>query len=169
MADFLELEILGNREILRNLDQMPATVRAIVLEKTRSWIQQIHQRVLENMAARLQMKTGDLERALRMEVSEDGGRVMGRVYIDTEEAPHARAQEKGAVIPAHIIRPRNAKILAFYAASGDKVFALHVLHPGATIPGKWFMRDAYREIAPQISRGLKKAVVDGIRANMRRG
>lgn len=166
-TDFLEVEVLGDRALLRNLDQMPAVVRAILLEKTRGWTDRLYNEVLDNIATRLKQKTGKLEQAVKMEMREADGHIIARVWVDGQEAPYAAAQEKGAIIPAHIIRPREAKVLAFYAASGDKVFATRVFHPGATIPPTWYMADARRAVAPDITRGVKKAVVDGIKQNMR--
>lgn len=167
MADFLSLEILGHRNALQNLDRMPDTVRALLLAKTGDWIEQLEDKVVQNILNRLgNRSSGKLAAGVRSEVKEVSGRIEGRVYI--EDVAYARAQEQGASIPAHIIRPREAKVLAFIGATGDKVFATRVFHPGGQIPATWFMKDAYREMGPLISRGIKTAIVQGIRANMRR-
>lgn len=161
----LHVDIIGDRNALRNVDQLPDTVREIMLDKVKRWTGELRDLVEQNILDRLDQKTGKLLGGLDSEVIEDGNRVEGRVFIDG--VPYARALEDGASIPAHIIRPRNAKLLAFYAASGDKVFATRVFHPGATLRPFNFAKDAYREKGAEISRGIKKAIVEGIRAKMR--
>lgn len=176
MADFLQLTVLGDRNLIRNLEQMPDTVRVILLEKTRALTEDMADKVRENIEARLN-KTDKpkeysgspthLKDAVKVRITEDGVRVDGQVYI--EGIPYARAQEEGASIPPHMIYPKKSKLLVFIAATGDKVFATRVFHPGSMIPPTWFMKDAYREMAPRISRDMKNAVVQGIRAKMRAG
>jgi len=164
-SDFLYVDIVGDRNLTRNLDQMPDIVRAILLEKVASWTNALEERVKDNISTRLTQKSGKLLSAVDSELIEENGKVEGRVFISG--VPYAKPQEEGAVTPLHVIYPKNAKVLAFIAATGDKVFATRVLHPGAQIPASHFMKDAYREMGPQISRGIKQAVVEGIRKNMR--
>lgn len=176
MADFLQLTVLGDRNLIRNLEQMPDTVRAILLEKTRALTEDMAEKVRQNIESRLNKtnkpktysgSSTHLKDAVQVRITEDGVRVDGQVYISG--VPYARAQEEGAAIPPHMIYPRNGKLLAFMAATGDKVFATRVFHPGGMIPPTWFMKDAYREMGPRISRDVKNAVVQGIRASMRAG
>lgn len=166
-GDFAYADLIGDRTLTRNLDRMPDTVRAILLDKVKVWANRLRDRVQENIQARLGSKTGKLAESVEVEILNDGLRVDGRVFI--AGVPYALAQEKGAAIPPHMIYPRNAKLLAFIAATGDKVFATRVFHPGGQIPPKYFMKDAYREMGPEISRGIKNSIVQGIRENMRRG
>jgi hypothetical protein len=121
--------------------------------------------VAENIDTRLKQKSGKLASGLDSEVIEDGKRVEGRVFI--HGVPYAKAQDEGATVGPHMIYPDKAKILAFYGMTGKKVFATRVSHPGGHIPASYFMKDAYREQGPEISRGIKKAVIEGLRANMR--
>lgn len=144
---------------------MPDIVRAILLEKTKFWTNKIADEVERNIQTRLKTKTGRLERGVRVQITTQGLRVNGRVFI--EGAPHALAQEKGAIVPPHMIFPKSGRVLAFIGATGDKVFATKVSHPGGTIAGQHFMKDAYSEFGPQISRDMKKGIVQGIRAKMR--
>jgi hypothetical protein len=164
--DFLYLEVLGERNLLRNLDQMPDVVREILVDKVTRWTEQLEQDVGDNIDTRLKKKTGKLRAGLDSEVIENGKRVEGRVFI--HGVPHAKVQEEGGTTGPHMIYPDKAKILAFYGSTGRKVFARRVSHPGGHIPASHFMKDAYRQRGPEISRGIKKAVIDGIRANMRR-
>jgi len=164
-ADFLYVDLVGDRALTRNLGQMPDIVREILLAKVESWTAELKQKVEDNIADRLQKKTGKLAESVQMEVTSDGVKVDGRVYI--AGVPYAQIQEEGGFTPAHDIFPRNGKVLAFMAATGHKVFATHVFHPGGHIPGKHFMKDAYREMGPKLSKGVKNAVVQGIREHMR--
>jgi hypothetical protein len=164
--DFLYLEVLGERNLLRNLDQMPDVVREILVVKVTQWTKQLEQDVADNIHSRLKEKTGKLIGGLDSEVIDEGKRIEGRVFI--HGVPHAKVQEEGGVTGPHMIYPDKAKILAFYGSTGRKVFARRVSHPGGHIPAAHFMKDAYRARGPEISRGIKKAVIDGIRAKMRR-
>lgn len=165
--DLFYVEVLGDRNLLRNLDQMPDTVREILVEKVAEWTKKLEARVAENIETRLKQKSGKLASSLDSEVIEEGKRVDGRVFI--HGVPYARAQDEGATVGPHMIYPNKAKVLAFYGITGQKVFAASVSHPGGHIPASRFMKDAYRDQGPEISRGIKKAVIDGIRANMRAG
>lgn len=177
MADLLQLTVLGDRHLLRNLEQMPDTVRAILLEKTRALTEEMADKVRANIEGRLNKTQNKpkgysgspthMKDAVKVQIVDDGIRVDGQVYI--EGIPYARAQEEGAVVPPHMIYPKKAKVLAFMAATGDKVFATRVFHPGGMIPPSWFMKDAYRELSPRVGRDVRNAVVQGIRARMRAG
>lgn len=156
--DFLFVDLTGDRKLLRDIDAIPDIVRDVLKEKIEYWTQLMQEQVIQNIQERLKAKTGDLENSVRMEIVEDGLRVDGHVYI--QGVPHAAYQEKGAIIPPHEILPRNAKVLAFIAATGDKVFAARVFHPGGVILPKYFMRDAYRFVSPKITRGLRYYIVE---------
>lgn len=164
-TDFLYIDILGDRNLLRNLDQMPDTVRAILLDKVEGWTAQLEQDVAANIASKLKQQSGKLAAGLGSEVHEEGKRIVGRVFIGG--VPYAKPQEEGADVGPHMIYPRKGKVLAFIGATGQKVFATRVSHPGGHIPAAHFMKDAYRERGPEISRGIKNAVVQGLRAKMR--
>lgn len=164
MSDFLYIEVLGDRNALRNIDQMPDIVRAILAEKAERWVDEIANKVKENIRSRTN-GSGRMEAAVDTVVVNNGYEVEGRVFI--AGVPYAQIQEEGGVTQPHVILPRNSKILAFHGAMGDKVFATKVMHPGSHIQGKHFMKDAYREKGAEISRDIKKAIVDGLRQNMR--
>lgn len=163
--DFLYLEVIGEREAVRNLDLMPETVRVVLSKKADAWLDRLIDKVKENIRTRFKNRSGRLETAVDGVVVDNGYEVDARVFI--EGVPYARAQEEGGFTPPHVIQARNRKVMAFYGALGDKVFATKVLHPGARIEGRHYMKDAYREMGPEISRGIKKAIVEGIRQNMR--
>lgn len=159
------VDVVGQNRI-ENFDRLPAIVQTILLDKVRYFTEKTAELAGDLMDERLGMKSGRLSSAdIAVDVEVVGKGVVGRVLFP--DVPYARIQDKGGVISAHMIYPKNAKVLAFYGSTGDKVFATRVFHPGGTIEGKHFSRDAKRQMGPEISRGLKKALVDGIRQNMR--
>lgn len=166
-ADFISVSVVGDRNLLRNLDQMPDTVRAILAAKVGTLTEDLEDAMVESIEANLGSKTGRLAASVKSEVIIENGRIDGRVYIDN--VPYAKIQDVGGVIPAHMIYPQASKVLAFIGATGDKVFATRVFHPGATIPPTYYSREARRSIAVRASRDIKNAVVQGIRARMRAG
>lgn len=165
--DFLFVNLLNDRKLLRNIEDIPDVVRRVLVEKVKFWTEGLRDQVVSNIQSRLNTKSGKLAQNVQVEVIQDGIRFEGRVYI--AGVPYAIAQDKGAVTPAHIIRPRNAKVLAFIAATGDKVFAARVFHPGGIIPPTYYMRDAYRFMSPKVTRGLRYQIVEKIRNKMRGG
>jgi hypothetical protein len=153
---------------IRNFDLLPTVVQTILIDKVEQFVEEMRDLAAANLDERLGTKTGRLTGdSIETEVRVEGRQVKGRLFI--EGVPYARIQEEGGTTPAHMIYPVNGKALAFTGALGDKVFALRVFHPGGFIPSKHFMRDARRELGPAISRGLKAALVQGIRENMRIG
>jgi hypothetical protein len=164
--DFLYLNILGESNLLRNMDQLPDVVRALLLEKAQDWAEELESDVADNIQSRLKQKSGKLLRGLGHEVKVTGKMILARVFI--RGVAYARPQEEGGQTPAHMIYPNKHRVLAFYGYEGKKVFATRVSHPGGHIPAHHFMKDAFRERGPEIARGTKKAVLDGIRAHMRR-
>lgn len=167
MDDLYYIDAVNDRKLLQNIEEMPDVVRLILKEKITGWTTMMRDQVIDNIQDRLKRGSGKLENAVRMEIIQDGLRVEGRVYISG--VPYAQIQDKGGVTPPHIIRPRDAKILAFYAATGNKVFATRVFHPGGVISPTYYMKDAYRYISPKITRGLRYQIVEKIRNRMRSG
>ena len=165
-GDFLSIEVLGERNLLRNVDQMPETVLHILRAKTAMWLEKLESAVVASIERNLKTKTGKLAAGVKSILYDDGMLVGGSVYI--AGVPYARIQDQGGVTPPHIIRARNSKVMAFYAATGNKVFATRVMHPGGVIAPTYFMKEAYREVSPDVGKGIKKAIVEGIRQNMRK-
>lgn len=155
-------------ERINNFDKLPTIVQTILVEKVTQFAEDMADRAGRLMDERLGSKSGRLgSTAIETEVTVQGKLIKAQVFL--ANVPYARIQEEGGTIGPHMIYPKNAKVLAFQAATGEKVIASRVFHPGGRIEGKHFMRDARREMGPEISRGLKRALVQGIRENMRAG
>lgn len=164
-GDTFYVDVVGASRI-ENFDQLPIIVQAILTQKVQDLTEQLAELAGDLMDERLGQKSGRLSGAgITTDVRTVGKTIEGSVMFP--DLPYVRIQEKGGVIPPHMIYPRNGRALAFYGATGEKVLAKRVSHPGAVIEGKHFARDARRQMAPQISRGLKQALVQGIRQNMR--
>lgn len=163
-VQFLEISIAGDNNLLRNFDQFPSVVQAIILQKMKYWMEELEDEVQANIRERLDEKTGNLLRSVKATVVLSGKSVKGQLTVNHKGA---LAQEKGAIIPPHIIRPRNAKILRFWDVYGQKRYALRVFHPGAVLKAKYFVRDARKQVVPLMMKDLKKSIVDGLRRRMR--
>lgn len=161
MMPDIDIEVLANRKRIDGLDDLPEEILVALEERLYDLMDEMEAAAYDNLTSRLGFVTGRLENALQLEVTGSGSQLSGRVFI--EGVPYAKAQEEGAVIPPHLILPRG-KILAFMAATGDKVFATRVFHPGGTIEGKHFMRDAYREVSPKVTNSLYYYAVRKLKA-----
>lgn len=173
--DFLYVEVTKETNILRGLDRMPEIVKVIVAEKIKLGAEKIKETAESNVRSRLNKTHKDkkysgspkhLADSIEIELTNDGIRVNGRVFVDPS-IPYAHIQDRGGQTPPHMIYPREAKVLAFMSATGDKVFALRAFHPGGAIPASRFLKDAFRQHGPNIARSIKTGIVQGIRANMR--
>lgn len=166
-TDAFYAEVVGQDRI-NNFDRLPVVAQAIIIQKVTAYSEKMADLAGDLLEERLGTKSGRLSASsIETEVTVEGGNIKGRVFI--ANIPYARMQEQGGTTPAHMIYPQKGRVLAFMGAMGDKVFATRVFHPGGAIPGKFFMRDARRQMGPEISRGLKQAIVQGIRENMRNG
>lgn len=173
--DFLSVDLTGDRKLLQGFDEMPDTVRAVLQKKVELWVHRLRDMVEENIRTRLIKTLGrpkifsgsdrHLADSVQVEILESGLKINGRVYI--AGIPYAVAQERGGHTPPHLILPKRARLLAFIAASGDKVFATQVFHPGGVIPPSYFMRDAYRVMSPKVTDGLYYELVRKVRERMR--
>lgn len=164
----LYVNLRGESNLLRNLELLPKEVQDAVRQKMDDLAFDLADEVHSNIMTRLQRKTGRLLNAVDYEVTTDDGKIQARVYVDGTKAPHAAAQENGAVIPPHMIYPKAARALSFMNTAGQRIVTQRVSHPGAVLAPQHFLRDAYRVKGPAIARQLKKSIVDGIKSRMRK-
>lgn len=99
--------------------------------------------ILQNIRSRsgLRVRSGALLNSIgaSKKVFEENGAVVGQ--IGPQGIPYAAIHEFGGTTRAHVIRPRNAKVLAFQMG-GANVFARFVNHPGSVIPARPYLRPA---------------------------
>ena len=99
------------------------------------------------IALKTPVLTGGSKASVKM-VSYDAAKT-----VVSSSLPHMPGLEDGT--KAHIIRPKNAKVLAFKGGSG-MVFRKVVHHPGTK--GRHMFRDGLLEIAPLVPGILEKAL-----------
>lgn len=164
------ITVSGYGNITRNLDQMPNLVREILRAKFEDLADDMQGSLEEDIYDKMQgdESTGDLARSAQAYVSEVGGQITLVVGFDGT-VDYARIQDKGGRTAPHMIYPNKGKVLAFMGFEGKKIFATKVFHPGAVIPAKNYLKDLRSKYAARIASETKKAIVQGIRANMRSG
>lgn len=102
--------------------------------------------ILQNLRSRsgLHVRSGALINsvAASKKITNDGhGNVTGE--IGSVGVPYARIHEFGGTTRPHVIRPRNASVLAFQK-NGQDVFARFVNHPGSKIPARPYLAPALK-------------------------
>lgn len=107
----------------------------------------------------LNPRSGRLLASVRDEMRESSNAIYGRVFIDEGSPAYAYAgiHEYGGITKPHMIYPKNARALHFYASGGREVFARFVSHPGSNIPERSYMRSSLEEMAPTIEADFTEA------------
>ena len=159
----LNVQLVGDRELLQKLDAMPSSVQAMLVRKVTKLAINLRDHVksdkLEGQV--LNHKSGALSRSIQDEVDENDLAVYGRVF-SAGDVKYARIHEYGGTIPAHDIVPNKAEALAFMIG-GKQVFAKIVHMPAVNMPERSFLRSSLADMAANISMELKQAVIDGLR------
>ena len=105
--------------------------------------------------------SGHLADALTSEVENSGNQVDGVVGIPKGGPPYARILELGGTTRAHLIRPREGKMLAFQA-DGRMIFRKQVNHPGSKFPARPYLRTSFEEQIGQIKDNLSAAMKEAL-------
>lgn len=120
--------------------------------------QRLYDRVEDNLSGTvLQRRSGRLAASIVQQV--DG--LSASVGFDPAAVPYGAAQEFGADLRAHLIAVKNARALSFVVA-GRRVFAKHVMFPGAHLPERSFLRSALADLAPDIGAAIAAAVAETV-------
>jgi hypothetical protein len=116
-----------------------------------------------------------LEDSILTEAFLDGDTVVGQIGYDLESTPYAHILDVGGETSPHAINPSLAGILkipistlksgeifegATVSEDGIYILDFHVNHPGAHIPGYFYMLSAIADMAQQYSNDLQLAVID---------
>lgn len=156
----------GADELITRLDAMPATVQALLKAKVTALAIKLQTHVANDKLAGqvLKVKTGALRRSIQQVVETSSDSVIGKVF-SAGDVKYAAIHEYGGTIPAHDIFPSKAQALAFIIG-GSTVFAKHVSMPAVTMPEKSFLRSALADMAAEISKGMKDAVIEGLQQSI---
>lgn len=161
------VDLVGRNHLSGLFASLPAIAQLAMREQVEAYLDEGEELAIQYIEERTgPHSTGRWAASVKTRITNEGERIAGIIYFDG--VPYGRIQDRGGQTPPHMIYPRRAKILAFMAASGQKVFARRVSHPGARIPAMNITRDVQRELGARMSRSIKKAIVNGIRENMRR-
>lgn len=156
------VELVGKSELIAHLDQMPATVVAVLQTKVQGLAIKLQGHIVRDKlhGQVLHQRSGALARSIQEVVQTSGTGVEAKVF-SAGDVKYAAIQEFGGVTPPHDIFPSKAGALAFMMG-GRQVFAAVVHHPGSHIPERSFMRSSLGDMAAEIETGLKSAVVEGM-------
>jgi phage gpG-like protein len=160
----LSVTLTGADELDAKLDGLPAAILAAVAAKSAALADQLLTLVHAKLAGGvLQPRTGALAAAIGVEGPKiEGDRVVTTLFAGAD-LKYAAIQEYGGVTSPHDILPSRAKALAFMA-SGERVFARIVHHPGSHIPERSYLRSSLAEMAAEIDAQMKAAVIETVRA-----
>ena len=143
-------------DALGRLHDLPQDLAARLAGIVATLAQRLYDRVEDNLSgAVLQHRSGRLASSIVQQV--DG--LSASVGFDPAAVPYGAAQEFGADLRAHLIAVKNARALSFVVA-GRRVFAKHVMFPGAHLPERSFLRSALADLAPEIGAAIAAAVAD---------
>lgn len=137
----LRLRIDGLPHVVAALQAKAQGVNVASKKALQESVNLVHRKITLNISgAVLRVKTGRLRQSMQTFVSDTQGIVGTNVE-------YARLHEEGGVISPHEIRPRHGRSLYF----GGR-FAARVMHPGATIPARPYMRPALEDSKADIQR-----------------
>ena len=140
------------------LGALPPDLASRLAGVVASLAQRLYDRVEDNLSgAVLQRRTGRLAASITQQV--DG--LTASVGFDPAAVPYGAAQEFGADLRAHLIAVKNARALSFVVA-GRRIFARHVMFPGAHLPERSFLRSALAALAPDIGAAIAAAVAETV-------
>ena len=145
-------------DALDRLGALPPALASRLSSVIATLAQRLYDRVEDNLSgAVLHRHSGRLASSIGLEV--DG--LTASVGFDPAAVPYGAAQEFGADIRAHLIAAKNARALSFVVA-GKRVFAKHVMFPGAHLPERSFLRSALADLAPEIGAEIAAAVAEAV-------
>lgn len=159
----LNITITGDTALIARLNRMPDAIQRSLLRKVTALTFQLQALVKSKLTNRvLNVRTGMLRDSIFRRVESTSTGVIGRV-ASSGNVKYAAIHEFGGVIPAHIVRPKTASVLAFQIG-GKTVFAKEVHIPAVRMPERSYMRSSLRDMRTQIQEGLTEAVRQGAKS-----
>lgn len=164
----VNVTLVGDKALIARLEAMPAAVNQALFVKVTSLSLKLEKlvKVGKLNGAVLNRITGALSRSIHSRVDRNAMAVIGRVF-SSGDVKYAAIHEYGGKTAPHIIEPKRAGVLAFMGKGGGMVFAKRVNHPGSRMPERSFLRSSLNDMSREISLGMKEAVVNAVRKQVK--
>lgn len=150
----LKVELLGDKEALRELRRLPREVQQALqraLAKSAAAVEGEAKRIVYGgHPDHLKGDSGRLRQSITHEVNE-GSAAVGTNVV------YARIHEEGGNTGPRTIVPVNAQALRF-EIGGNVIFAKSVEHPGSEIPARPFLKPALDAKQNEVRNNLSNAV-----------
>lgn len=155
----MSVQIVGDTAVRLKLQAMPDKLRSALLTKVDFLTKYLQRYVITQKLSGqvLNKRSGDLQRSISQQVTQNGDTVTGKVYADSSVAPYAGIHEFGGTTPPHVIEAKNGKALMF-DWNGKTVFFKKINHPGSIMPERSFLRSSLDENKDYIVSELKRTV-----------
>jgi len=162
MSDDLSIEItVEDSAVIASFDHMTEDVHDALVKACRELSRDVANLVRRKLTGEvLNVRTGNLRRSIFEDVQDLGTAVFGRVY-GAADVPYGTIHEFGGSTNAHEIVARNAKVLHFIMG-GEDVYRRRVMHPGAKMPERSFMRSSLTDMRTEIEDRLRAAVLGAV-------
>lgn len=164
----VNVTVVGDKALIARLKEMPRAVNEALYLKVMTLALKLEKLVKTGKlnGQVLNRITGALARSIHNVVDRDLSSVIGRVF-SSGDVKYAGIHEYGGRTPAHVIEPKKASVLAFMGKGGSMVFARKVNHPGSKMPERSFLRSSLSDMSTEISTGMKTAVVNAVRKQVK--
>jgi HK97 gp10 family phage protein len=162
VADFIDIKVDGDRELIARLDAMPAKIRNALIKKVTALSLLLEAKVKGDKLSGqvLNVKTGALRRSIFSVVTSTETSVTGKV-ASSGDVKYAAIHEFGGTINVPEITAKG-KALAFMMG-GKQVFFKKVAAHTVTMPERSFMRSSLKDMESQIREGLTQTVREAMR------
>lgn len=159
----LNVQIIGDRELVARLAGMPANVRQALLKKCTALAFQLQRHIQSDKLSGqvLHVRTGALRASIFSSATASGTRVEGKAS-SSGDVKYAGIHEFGGTINIPEIVATNAKALAF-EWHGRTVFFKKVAAHTVTMPERSFMRSSLADMKDQIIEEMTDAVRSAMR------
>lgn len=164
----VNVTVQGDKELIARFERMSPVVNQALYAKVLTLALKLEKLVKTGKlnGQVLNRITGALARSIHNKVDRAAQSVFGRVY-SSGDVKYAGIHEYGGKTSPHVIEPKKASVLAFMGKGGGMIFARKVNHPGSKMPERSFLRSSLADMSAEISLGMKTAVVDAIRKQVK--
>ena len=135
---------------MREFEQIPREINKGLPKQVFSALTLLEVAIKNNVRWRsgLNVRSGSLLNSIQKRMTVSRTEIEG--FVGSMGVPYAATHEFGATIPARTIEPRNAKMLRWFDADGNPVFAKKVNIPSYEIKARPFIQPAIDELGPTI-------------------